>query len=444
VVDFDYDALGRRTRLTLPNGVVTEASYDAASRLAELIYRSATGMLLGNLTYQYDATGHHTQVGGSFARTLLPAPVASATYDPANRQVTFETAQLTYDANGNLTSDGTKSYHWDARNRLVELSGPGLTASFQYDALARRSTRVVNGVSSAFLYDGVNPVQELSGTSATANMLSGLRADEYYTRTDTRGILTLLTDALGSILALTDSAGTMPSAYTYEPYGMNTITGATNSNSFRYTGREDDGTGLYYYRTRYYSPSIGRFISEDSIGFAGGNTNLYTYVLNDPVNWTDPLGLVRWDDAGSAFAGLVGNSLGVLGGAALGGTGVGTVAGAVIATKSLYGVLASAVNLVAALQDVDQLTSGSLFNDIATLAAPCDKNAQAFASVADLALDLVGGRIAKMPPSSLADPSSAFSLEAVSRGDLLTGNLPFLLDSLSGISALKTFYDFAR
>ena len=113
-------------------------------------------------------------MGGSFARTLLPDPIASATYDPANRQLTFETTQLTYDANGNLTSDGTKSYHWDARDRLIGLSGPGLTASFQYDALARRSTRVVNGVSTAFLYDDVTPVQEQSNGTVSANMLTGL------------------------------------------------------------------------------------------------------------------------------------------------------------------------------------------------------------------------------------------------------------------------------
>ena len=67
----------------------------------------------------------------------------------------------------------------------------------------------MNGARTDFLYDGVNPVQELSGTSVTANMLSGLGVDEYFTRTDTRGTHTLLTDALGSTLALTDNAGTV-------------------------------------------------------------------------------------------------------------------------------------------------------------------------------------------------------------------------------------------
>ena len=92
VVDFAYDTLDRRTRLTLPNGVATEYIYDAASRLTELIYRNTTGVL-GNLTYQYDATGNRTQVGGSFARTLLPDPVASASYDAANRQRALGTSR---------------------------------------------------------------------------------------------------------------------------------------------------------------------------------------------------------------------------------------------------------------------------------------------------------------------------------------------------------------
>ena len=69
------------------------------------------------------------------------------------------------------------------------------------------------------------------------------------------------------------------------------ITGAANTNSFQYTGRENDLTGLYYYRYRYYSPMLQRFISEDPIGFSSGDTNLYAYVGNNPINLSDPLGL---------------------------------------------------------------------------------------------------------------------------------------------------------
>ncbi|HVN87418.1 MAG TPA: DUF6531 domain-containing protein, partial [Candidatus Binatia bacterium] len=85
VVDFTYDAADRRTKLTLPNGVSTEYRYDTASRISELLYRNATSTL-GNLTYQYDAAGNRTGVGGSFARTLLPDAIAASEYDAANRQ----------------------------------------------------------------------------------------------------------------------------------------------------------------------------------------------------------------------------------------------------------------------------------------------------------------------------------------------------------------------
>jgi len=158
-VSFGHDAAGRRTSLTLPNGIATESTYDAASRLIGLTYKQGT-TTLGTLTYAYDANGQRTQVGGTWARTGLPPPVASATYNAANQQLTFGSQPLTYDLNGNLTGDGTSTYTWDARNRLVGLAGPGLTASFQYDALGRRLRKILNGTTTEFLYDGLNPVQE--------------------------------------------------------------------------------------------------------------------------------------------------------------------------------------------------------------------------------------------------------------------------------------------
>src|SRR4029077_18673260 len=74
-------------------------------------------------------------------------------------------------------------------------------------------------------------------------------------------------------------------------FGNTTISGATNSNAFQYTGRENEGNGLYFYRARYYSPKLGRFISEDPLGFEGSGLNFYSYVSNDPINFVDPFGL---------------------------------------------------------------------------------------------------------------------------------------------------------
>src|SRR5207249_4166530 len=133
-------------------------------------------------------------------------------------------------------------------------------------------------------------IQEVSGAAATA-LLTGLGIDEYFLRGDASGSSALLTDALGSTVALTDTAGATQTQYTYEPFGPTSTTGAANSNPFQYTARENDGTGLYYYRARYYHPGLARFIAEDPIQFAGGDVNLYIYVWNDPTRFVDPFGL---------------------------------------------------------------------------------------------------------------------------------------------------------
>ena len=87
--------------------------------------------------------------------------------------------------------------------------------------------------------------------------------------------------------------------YAYSPYGETVALGPDEGNPLQYTGRENDGTGLYYYRARYYDPVLKRFISEDPIGIAGG-INLYQFVDGDPVGKSDPFGEYGW---GGALAG---------------------------------------------------------------------------------------------------------------------------------------------
>jgi RHS repeat-associated protein len=294
-VTLGYDNANRRTSLTLPNGIVIESAYDLASRLTGLTYKLGT-TTLGTVTYGYDAAGNRTTVGGTWARTGLPQAVASASYNTSNQQTAFGAATMTYDNNGNLATltdgSGTTSYTWNARNQLTGLSGPGLTATFGYDGLGRRWTKTINAARTDFLYDGLNPVQEgvLPGT-VSANVLTGLGLDEFLTRTDVTGTRAFLPDALGSTLALADPTGALTAEYTYEPFGGTAVTGAPGTKSFQYTARENDQTGLYYYRARYYHPTLQRFIAEDPIEFAGGDENLYAYVWNDPVRLADPLGL---------------------------------------------------------------------------------------------------------------------------------------------------------
>jgi RHS repeat-associated protein len=327
IVDFNYDALSRRTGISLPNGVLTEYQYDPASRLTALIYRNAVGVL-GDLTYQYDKAGNRTGVGGSFARTLLPDAVNAASYDAANRQVQFGDKTMAYDANGNMTTisdpSGSTTYSWDARNQLVALSGAGNMASFVYDVLGRRSATTIKGERVQYLYDGMNPVQETNGAPVLANSLTGLGIDEYFNRTDSSGSQQVLADALGSTIALTDGNGSIQTEYNYEPFGRTTVSGASRTNPFQYTGRENDGTGLYYYRARYYHPTLQRFVSEDPIGFGGGDVNIYLYVGNRPLSIGDPLGLYfSWVHGATSFLAGISEGMSLAEAAFLAGTNIG-------------------------------------------------------------------------------------------------------------------------
>jgi RHS repeat-associated protein len=269
---------------SIPSLATTFHAYDAASELTSIVYQGGN-LAPSDLEYSYDLAGRRVGVSGSLASTQLPAAVASAAYNADNQLTQWGSATLTYDLNGNTLYDGTNTYSWDARNRLVSMDNNG--ATFAYDALGRRVSKTIQSANTSFLYDGVNPVQELNGTTPTANLLTG-GIDERFTRTDANGTLNYLTDALGSTIALTDPSGNTQAQYSYDPYGNMNATGST-TNSYTYTGREFDGLGLYYYRARYYNPNTARFISEDPIGFLGG-INKFAYVDGDPVDFIDPFG----------------------------------------------------------------------------------------------------------------------------------------------------------
>lgn len=334
-VIFGYDAGGRRTSLTLPNGIVISYGYDNDSHLTSLAYSNGTTRL-GDLTYTYGQDSSVMQIAGSYARTLLPQAVPLATYDTANRLMSWGgNSSYTYDANGSLISDGLNTYSWDARNQLSSISG-GANASFGYDPFGRRIAKTVSGTTTQFLYDGLGIVQELSGSTPTANLLTG-GTDEIFTRSDSSTV-SYLTDALGSILALTDNSGSLTSQYNFEPFGNTSMTGSPSGNSSQFAGRENDGTGLYFYRARYYSPSMQRFISQDPIGFGGGDPNLYAYVFNSPVTLFDPTGLDAWTRVwggvrvvGGGFETAAGVGLAV----ATGWTGVGAIAGGAVGLHGL-------------------------------------------------------------------------------------------------------------
>lgn len=287
-VSLGYDAADRQISVTLPNGVQRATDFDAAGQTAGLTF-SQGGNTLGNLSYDYDAAGRRTGVGGSYARISLPALTNSLAYNADNALTARDGAGFSYDADGQLTSDGANTYTWNARGQLTGIAG-GVTASFSYDPSGRRLTRTVNGATTGYLHDGPNLVQETDGSTPTANLLTGFGVDQTFVRADSTGARGLLTDALGSTVALTDALGTVTTSYTYDPYGVVSSTGTADANDQQYTGRQDDGTGLDFYRARYYSPALQRFISQDPAGSAGSGDNLYAYAADSPTNFTDPSG----------------------------------------------------------------------------------------------------------------------------------------------------------
>ncbi len=284
-----------------------------------------------------------------------------AIYNANNQLTQWGTVIPTYDKNGNTLSDGMNTYSWDARNRLQSANNNG--AVFSYDPLGRRVSKTIQTTTTNFLYDGVNAVQEY-GANPTANLLTG-GVDERFTRTTSAETDEYLTDALGSTVELTNATGATEEQYSYSPYGVQSATGATTTNSYSYTGREFDGLGIDYYRARYYNPITGRFLSEDPAGYSAG-VNLYAYVYGSPLVFTDPSG----EDALSGA--ITGAIFGAAGGANQGAGGVvagviaggiaGMAAGALLPPGPLTGAAAGAAGDLAGQVLANWFTGAPLSN----------------------------------------------------------------------------------
>ena len=292
------DPAGRLSSVTLPNGVVVSYGYDRNSNVTSLTYKTSGGTTLGTLTYGYDADDQRVSVGGSFARTNLPTTAQSLSYNPDNSLKTLGSVTVQNDDNGDITcmvSSPCPQFSYDARGHLQQ-AGTGVAAvDFSYDALGRRNQLTTAVTNTTYQYDGLNIAQTwFNGfTGQASTYLSGLGLDELFSFTFWNGVTntndSVLRDPLNSAVAVTDSSQALQDQYTYDPYGNTSDSGGSSANPFQFTGRENDGNGLYYMRGRYYAPAIGRFISRDPAGFAGG-FNLYEYAGDDPVDFSDPTG----------------------------------------------------------------------------------------------------------------------------------------------------------
>ena len=212
---------------------------------------------------------------------------------------------LVYDEAGNLIGDGEKLYVYDDRNLLTEVRDAddnALIARYAYDALKRRiSKEKANGTIIDYIYDGWQVVEERISDVVTVNyiyndgiddpiaMIAG--SDVYYYDTDLRHNISTMTDASGDVIE----------RYSYDAYGEVKIEDAQGvaiaqsaiGNAYLFSSRRYDvDTGLYYYRNRIYSPSLGRFMQRDPIWYEDG-LNLYAYVGGNPVRCYDPWGLLK-------------------------------------------------------------------------------------------------------------------------------------------------------
>jgi RHS repeat-associated protein len=204
-------------------------------------------------------------------------------------------------SNGNETSKtdstGTTTYAWDYENRLtsVTLPGSGGTVSYGYDPLGRRIYKSSASGTSIYAYDVVNMVEEVSGAGAVvARYSQALNIDEPLAMLRSGATNYYEADGLSSVTSLSNTSGALANTYSYDSFGKPLTSSGTLVNSFRHAGRElDSEASLYYYRARYYDSSSGRFLSEDPVGFKGGQ-NFYNFVLNMPTNLIDPTGLWPW------------------------------------------------------------------------------------------------------------------------------------------------------
>lgn len=303
--DLTYDAVDRITEISDVDGTIVY-TYDNRDQLRSANYTDPSRIDEG---YTYDANGHR-----------LTSHLHNDGYEtgPNNQLLSDGVFDYVYDDEGNisvrtdLATNSTRQFEWDFRNRLsavIDRDHEGnevQRVDFSYDAMNRRISKSVVGATPSllthFVYDRDDVLLDFTDpdgamgsdpATLTQRYLHGPVVDQVFAQESASGeTLWHLSDHLGTVRDLVDSTGAVVNHFAYDSYG-NVVaeSNPAESTRYRFTGRELDlETGLHYYRSRFYDSLIGKFLSEDPIGFWGGQTDLYQYVGNRPVGMIDPTG----------------------------------------------------------------------------------------------------------------------------------------------------------
>ena len=281
---YAYDQDGRLSSLTQFNGIATTYTYDAASRIM--------GMESSVATYQFTLDGNGNRINSAQTEPLTPTlSLGSTVYGyntQGNRLLSAGALSYTYDNEGQLANAGTTGLTFDFNHRLI---GTGSDTQFSYDGRGNRLSATRAGVTTHYIYDPWgNLVADSDSNGVTHKYIYG------------KGLLAMATtsgrycyhfNGTGSTVALTDMNQNVVNSYAYEPFGQILGQQETIPQPFKFVGQYGvmaEPNGLYYMRARYYDPSVGRFITEDPLGFGGGDVNLFAYVQNNPIRWVDPFG----------------------------------------------------------------------------------------------------------------------------------------------------------